>query len=91
MNFFSTRKLTGEETKEELKCTAGDFRRFPPQLRQTRNLETNPNARKARISGLFSHLFGIPHERRNGWLGGIEPPNGGIKIRQDPEQNQGLF
>jgi hypothetical protein len=47
---------------------AEDFRRFLPQLRQIRSLETKANARKAAISGLFSRLFGSPVDRRTDWL-----------------------
>jgi hypothetical protein len=49
--------------------TARDFRRFPPLDRRARRAETKSNARKARISGPFSRLFGDIAERRNGWLG----------------------
>ena len=48
---------------------AGDFRRFPPQVRRTGSPETKSNARKAGISGPFSRLLGSLAERRNGWLG----------------------
>src|SRR5450631_787905 len=48
---------------------AGDFRRFPPQVRQSGSPETKANARKARISGPFSRLLGSLAERGNGWLG----------------------
>ena len=48
--------------------TAGDFRPILPQLRQTGSPVTKANARKARISGLFSRLFASLGERRNGWL-----------------------
>lgn len=38
--------------------TAGDFRRFAPQLRRTRSSETKPNAGKAGISGPFLGSLG---------------------------------
>jgi hypothetical protein len=47
---------------------AGDFRRFPPQVRQSESPETKANARKAGIYGPFSRLLGSLAERRNGWL-----------------------
>jgi hypothetical protein len=47
---------------------AGDFRRFPPHDRRTWSPEANPNARKARICGLFSCLLGSRPKRRTGWL-----------------------
>ena len=48
---------------------AGDFRRFPTHVRRIWSSETNPNARKAGISGLFSRLLGSRPKRRTGWLG----------------------
>ena len=36
---------------------AGDFRQFPPQVRQIGSLETKANARKAGISGPFSRFW----------------------------------
>ena len=48
---------------------AGDFRRFPPQVRRSGSPETKANARKAGISGPFSPLLGSLAERRTGWLG----------------------
>jgi hypothetical protein len=48
---------------------ARDFRRFPPHVGRTGSPETNPNARKAGISGLFSRLLGSLADRRNAWLG----------------------
>src|SRR5712672_3558845 len=47
---------------------AGDFRRFPPQVRRTGGLETKSNARKAGISGALSRFSGSVAKRRNGWL-----------------------
>lgn len=47
---------------------AGDFRRFPPQVRRTGSPETKSNARNAGISGPFSRFLGSLAERRNGWL-----------------------
>ncbi|SRR6266568_4005355 len=48
--------------------TVGDCRRKSPQERHG-NPETNSNARKAGISGPFSHLLGSPAECRTSWLG----------------------
>jgi hypothetical protein len=47
---------------------AGDFRRFPPQVRRTGIPETKSYARKAGISGPFSRFLGSLPEHRNGWL-----------------------
>lgn len=47
---------------------AGDFRRFPPQVRRTGSPETKSSERKAGISGPFSGFFGSLAERMNGWL-----------------------
>jgi hypothetical protein len=48
---------------------AGDFRRFPPQVRQSGSPETKANVRKAGISGPFLRHFGSLAKRGNGWLG----------------------
>ena len=72
---------------------AGDFRRFPPRDRKTGSLETKLKARKAGISGPFSRLLGSLAERTNALAGagGIEPPNGGIKIRLIIQRFQDAF
>ena len=49
---------------------ARDFRRFPPQHRQTGSRETKSNTRKAGISGPFSRFLELLAEPMNGWLGG---------------------
>jgi len=68
--------------------TAGDFRRFPPQVRQGGSPETKSNARKAGISGLFLGLLGSLAKRRTGWLG-REGSN--LRIRPDCQQYQRTF
>jgi len=47
---------------------AEPFGDFPRHLGEPGVQETNPNARKAGISGLFSRLLGSLAERRNGLL-----------------------
>jgi hypothetical protein len=48
---------------------------------------------KNRISGTFARFPWSLVQRMNGWLGreGIEPPNGGIKIRSTIQRLQGAF
>jgi hypothetical protein len=63
---------------------AGDFRRFPPQVRQSGSPETKANAQKAGISDPFSRLLRSLAKTRE-WLagaGGIEPPDDELEIRR---------
>jgi hypothetical protein len=47
---------------------AGDFRRFPPQVRRAGSPETKSNSRNAGISGPFWRFLGSLATRWNGWL-----------------------
>jgi hypothetical protein len=61
---------------------AGDYRRFRPKIVQIGSAETEINSRKAAIGGHLSGLLVDTLQLSDclAGAGGIEPPNGGIKI-----------